>query len=57
MTHRLAVMPGATWWELARLPQEGAVNNQDARLMAALSVLCRVENDMLAEEIPKGQDG
>lgn len=50
MTHEIVTSLAGARWQLARLPRAGAVADQDARLMAALAVLCSVENAMLAEE-------
>jgi hypothetical protein len=48
-THELSAIGNAVWWRLNLLPSAGGLDDQDARLMASLSVVRSMENDVLHE--------
>jgi hypothetical protein len=45
---------GGLWWSLVRLPGEGSIGAQDARMMATLDVVRSIENGLLREKSTKG---
>lgn len=54
-THEITVSGfGAAWWSLVRLPGEGSIGAQDARLMATLEAVREIENGLLREKSTKG---
>lgn len=55
-THELQDGLGGARWTLARLPGEGALEAQDARLWQALEHLRNVANTLLARAPKKGAD-
>lgn len=55
-THDLQVTFGAARWALVRLPDEGPVGAQDARLWQALEYLRGVANSVIREAPKKGAD-
>lgn len=56
-THSLEVAGLVTIWRLVRLPREGGIGDQDAKLMSALDVWRDVSNVVLAEQRAERQAG
>jgi hypothetical protein len=53
-THEVSATVGAAWWSMVRLPGDGGLGAQDARLMAALETVRGIQNALLNEQQKKG---